>query len=198
MSRPPLRAAVLLSGGGRTLENLCEHAGRGDLACELGLVISNREDAFGLERARNHGLPTLVVDPRRELEPEAFSEAVFEAVEADGCDLVVLAGFLRFLPIPDRWLRRVLNIHPFLLPAFGGKDCYGDRVHRAALERGVKWSGCTVHYADNVYDNGPILVQRCVPVHEDDTVESLAARVFEEEKRALPEAIRLHAEAARA
>ena len=135
-----------------------------------------------------------MVNPRRELDPEAFSEAV----EADGCDLVVLAGFLRFLPILDRWFRRVLNIHTSLLPAFSGKGCCGDRVHRAALDRGVRWSGCTVHYADNGYDNGPILVQRRVPVREDDTVESLAARVFDEEQRALPEAIRLHAEAARA
>lgn len=193
MSPSPLRAAVLLSGSGRTLENLCEHAARGELACELGLVISNRADAFGLERARRHGLPTRIIDAERELSPEDFSREVFAAVEADGAELVVLAGFLRFLPIPERWLGRVLNIHPSLLPAFGGKGCYGDRVHRAALERGVKWTGCTVHYADNVYDNGPILVQRCVPVHEDDTVESLAARVFEEEKRALPEALRLHA-----
>jgi phosphoribosylglycinamide formyltransferase-1 len=193
VSRAPLRAAVLLSGSGRTLENLCEHAERGELACELGLVVSNRADAFGLERARRHGLPARVIDAERALSPEEFSREVFAAVEADGGELVILAGFLRFLPIPERWLGRVINIHPSLLPAFGGKGCYGDRVHRAALERGVKWSGCTVHYADNVYDNGPILVQRVVPVHEDDTVESLAARVFEEEKLALPEAIRLHA-----
>jgi len=187
------RAAVLLSGGGRTLENLAELAERGELACELGLVISNKADAYGLQRAANHGLPAEVIDAERALAPEAFGDAVFAAVEAAGCDLVVLAGFLRFLPIPERWLGRVLNIHPSLLPAFGGKGCYGDRVHRAALERGVKVTGCTVHYVDNVYDNGPILVQRVVDVRSDDTVDTLAARVFEEEKRALPEAIGLHA-----
>lgn len=187
------RAAVLLSGGGRTLENLAELAERDELACELALVISNKADAFGLQRAASHGLPADVIDAQRALAPDAFSDAVFTAVEAAGCELVVLAGFLRFLPIPERWLGRVLNIHPSLLPAFGGKGCYGDRVHRAALERGVKVTGCTVHYVDNVYDNGPILVQRVVDVLPDDTVDSLAARVFEEEKRALPEAIALHA-----
>ncbi len=104
----------------------------------------------------------------------------------------MLAGFLRFLPIPERWIGRVLNIHPSLLPAFGGKGYYGDRVHRAALERGVQFTGCTVHYVDNVYDNGPILLQRCIEVLESDDVESLAARVFELEKISLPEAIRQH------
>jgi phosphoribosylglycinamide formyltransferase-1 len=189
--RPP-RAAVLLSGGGRSLENLAQLAARGELACELALVLSNKRDAFGLERARRHGLETRVIDPERELSPEAFSEAVFAEVEGAGCVLVILAGFLRFLPIPERWLGRVLNIHPSLLPAFGGQGCYGERVHAAVLARGVQFTGCTVHYVDNVYDNGPILLQRCIEVHPDDDVASLAARVFAEEKLALPTAIALH------
>ena len=104
----------------------------------------------------------------------------------------MLAGFLRLLLLPPEWVGRVLNIHPALLPAFGGKGYWGDRVHRAVLERGVQFTGCTVHYVTNEYDAGPIVLQRCVAVHPDDTVERLAARVFEQEKVALPEAIRLH------
>jgi len=186
------RIAVLLSGGGRSLENLAECVERGELAVNLALVIASRPDAFGLTRAERLGLARLVLDPARELSPEAFSHEVFAAVEAAGCSLVVLAGFLRFLPIPRAWEGRVINIHPSLLPAFGGKGCYGRRVHAAVLERGVEFTGCTVHYADNEYDHGQILLQRCVPVLQEDDEESLAARVFEEEKLALPEAIRRH------
>ena len=182
----------MLSGGGRSLENLAELAQRGELACELGLVISNKSDAYGLERARGFGLETVVIDAAREMDAAQFGAEVFGAVERAGCDLVVLAGFLRFLPIPEEWIGRVLNIHPSLLPAFGGKGCYGDRVHTAVLERGVQFTGCTVHYVDNEYDNGPIVLQRCVEVRKGDDVKGLAARVFEEEKIALPEAIARH------
>lgn len=188
----PLKTAVLLSGGGRTLENLAVLIEAGELPIEIPLVIATSSDAYGLTRAKNHGLPTSVIDPGRELEPEAYSAEIFAAVEDRACELVVLAGFLRFLPIPEPWLGRVINIHPALLPAFGGKGFYGDRVHRAVLERGVQFTGCTVHYADNVYDNGPIILQRCIAVAPADTVDTLAARVFEEEKIALPEAIRVH------
>jgi len=194
---PTPRIAVLLSGGGRTLENLAEHIERGEVPGEIALVISNRSGVHGLVRAENRGFPTRVIDPDKQLSPEAFGEEVFRAVEEAGCELVILAGFLRFLPLPERWLGRVLNIHPALLPAFGGEGYYGNRVHRAVLEKGVWFTGCTVHYADNVYDHGPILLQRCIPVLPEDTVESLAARVFEEEKIALPEAVRLHVEGRR-
>jgi phosphoribosylglycinamide formyltransferase 1 len=185
-----MKVAILLSGGGRTLENLVECIARDELEMEIGVVIATKDSAYGLVRARNHGLPTGVIDPARELDNQAYSAAIFAAVEAKRCELVVLAGFLRFLPIPEPWLGRVINIHPALLPAFGGKGFYGDRVHRAVLERGVQFTGCTVHHADNVYDNGPIILQRCIEVLPEDTVDSLAARVFEEEKLALPEALR--------
>ncbi len=188
--------AVLVSGGGRSLENLAELCAAGALDAELGLVISNRPTAFALERAERLGIPSLVIDAEREMTPEAFSESVFQASEDAGCSLVVLAGFLRFLPIPPAWEGRVLNIHPSLLPAFGGKGYYGDKVHAAVLERGVKFIGCTVHYVDNVYDNGPILVQRVIDVLPEDDVHSLGARVFEEEKVALPAAITAHFERA--
>lgn len=188
------RIAVLVSGGGRSLENLADLRAAGELDAELCLVISNKPDAFALERAERLGIPSLVLDPEREMSPEVFSEAVFSAAEEADCSLVVLAGFLRLLPIPTTWEGRVLNIHPSLLPAFGGKGYYGDRVHRAVLERGVRYTGCTVHYVDNIYDNGPIAVQRLIEVAPDDTVETLGARVFEEEKIALPDAIRAHFE----
>lgn len=186
------RIAILVSGGGRSLENLSKLCSAEELEAELALVISNKADAFALERAARLAIPSLVIDPERQLSPEDFSAAVFEAATSADCALVVLAGFLRFLPIPPAWERRVLNIHPSLLPAFGGKGYYGDRIHRAVLERGVRYTGCTVHYVDNIYDNGPILIQRLVEVHPEDTVDSLGARVFDEEKIALPDSIRAH------
>jgi formyltetrahydrofolate-dependent phosphoribosylglycinamide formyltransferase len=191
------RLAVLVSGGGRSLENLCAVIERGELAAEVALVVSSRPGAFALERARRRGIPTALVDPGRELSPAELSAALFERVDAAGCELVVMAGFLRLCPVPARWSGRVLNVHPSLLPAFGGKGFYGERVHAAVLERGVQFTGCTVHYVDDEYDHGRILLQRCIPVLPGDTAETLAARVFEEEKLALPEAIRRHLARAR-
>lgn len=187
---PPPKLAVLVSGGGRSLENLADHIRAGRLRAEIALVISSKASAYALERAARLGLPHRVHRASRHGTPESFSAAVFADIEAAGCELVVLAGWLKFLPIPDPWLGRVINIHPSLLPAFGGQGFYGDRVHRAALARGVQFSGCTVHGVDNEYDHGPILLQRVVPVEPDDTVETLGARVFEAECEALPAAIR--------
>jgi folate-dependent phosphoribosylglycinamide formyltransferase PurN len=123
-----------------------------------------------------------------------WAARVWPLVEAAGADLVCNCGFLRLLPIPPRWENRVLNIHPGLLPAFGGKGMYGDRVHAAVLASGARESGCTVHFANNEYDRGPIILQKRVPVREGDTVQTLAARVFEVECEAYPEAIRLFGE----
>lgn len=186
------RLAVLASGGGRSLENLAQAIARGELAAEIALVLSNSEQALALERARRLGLAWVAVPHKAYADTQAFSAAVFATIEACRADLVVLAGFLRKLELPQAWIGRVFNIHPSLLPAFGGQGFWGERVHRAVLERGVQFSGCTVHYVTNEYDAGPILLQRCVRVHQDDTPDSLAARVFEEEKLALPEALRLH------
>lgn len=188
------RIAVFVSGGGRSLENLAERASAGEIPIEIALVLSNRADAFALERARRRGIPSVVIDAERKLDPARFSEAAFAEVERARCELVVLAGFLRLLVIPERWLGRVLNIHPSLLPRFGGKGFYGDKVHAAVLAERCDETGCTVHYVTNEYDAGPIVLQRRVRVEPTDDVHSLAARVFEEEKRALPEAIRRHFE----
>jgi phosphoribosylglycinamide formyltransferase-1 len=192
------RIGVLVSGGGRSLENLIEKVRAKELDCEIAVVVSSTPRAYALERAKRHEIPAVVLDPDRVQSPEDYSRDMFLALESFRCDAAVLAGFLRLLVVPKSWEGRVLNIHPALLPAFGGKGFYGDRVHRAVLARGVQFTGCTVHYVTNEYDAGPILLQRCVPVREGDSSESLAARVFEEEKIALPEALRMHFQRVRA
>jgi phosphoribosylglycinamide formyltransferase-1 len=188
-----LRIAVLVSGSGRSLENLAEAIGRGEVPGKLVLVLASNRKAFAIERAKRLAIPSVVVDAEKQLSPAEFSREAFAAIERAGADVAVMAGFLRLLPLPEAWIGRVLNIHPALLPAFGGKGYYGDRVHEAVLAAGVKETGCTVHYVDNEYDHGPVLLQRRIQVREDDTVETLGARVFEEEKIALPEALRMHA-----
>src|SRR5207253_6700036 len=190
----PIRLAVLLSGAGTTLQNLLDRTADGRLRARVALVVSNRPDAFGLTRAQRAGVPTAVVLRKAFPTREDFSRAVFDHCRQAGADLVCLAGFLQLLTIPDDFLGRVMNIHPALIPAFCGKGFHGRHVHEKVLESGVKVSGCTVHFADNVYDNGPIILQRTVPVLDHDTPDTLAARVFEQECEAYPEAIRLFAE----
>jgi len=190
----PIRLAVLLSGSGTTLQNLIDRIADGRLRAQIVLVISSKADAFGLERARKAGLPTAVVVRKDCADAQEFSRRVFEPIRRAEAQLVCMAGFLQLLPIPDDFLGRVMNIHPALIPAFCGKGFYGHRVHEAVLEYGAKVSGCTVHFADNQYDHGPIILQRTVPVRDDDTADTLAARVFEQECAAYPEAIRLFAE----
>ena len=186
-----IRIAVLISGGGTTLENLATRVGDGSLQAQIVSVISSNPGAYGLERAKNHGLPASVVDRRAAADVESFSAGVWGVVERSGAELVCLAGFLCLLRIPERWSNRVVNIHPALLPSFGGKGMYGLHVHRAVIEAGCKVSGCTVHYCDSTYDTGPIILQRCCPVLEDDTPEALAERVAKEERIAFPDAINL-------
>ncbi len=191
---PPLRLAVLLSGSGTTLQNLLDQIADGRLPAKVALVVSNRGDAFGLHRAQQAGVPAAVVERKDFGSREEFSQDVFNRCRAVGVDLVCLAGFLQLIHIPDDYHGRVMNIHPSLIPAFCGKNYYGQHVHEAALAYGVKVSGCTVHFADNQYDHGPIILQRAVPVLDEDTPQTLAARVFAEECQAYPEAIRLFAE----
>lgn len=182
------RLAVLLSGGGRSFENLVELSRRGEIASEISLVISSTAKAGGLDRAKRLGVPSLVIEAKG----AELAARVFSALDEARVDLACLAGWLKLLaPIPPSWKGRVLNIHPALLPAFCGKGYYGDRVHEAVLEAGVKLTGCTVHFCDDEYDHGPIVIQRSCPVEDGDDAHSLAARVFEEEKIAYPEAIRL-------
>lgn len=184
----PRRLAVLLSGSGRTLENLLDRIAAGTLGATIVTVVSSRPDVRGVEIARRAGIP-VVVSPRSGRSTADWSEAIFAACRDAAPDLVVMAGFLHLLAIPADFAGRVVNIHPSLLPAFGGRGFHGDHVHRAVLERGCTVSGCTVHLVDDEYDHGRILLQATVPVLPDDTVASLAARVFAAECDALPAAI---------
>jgi formyltetrahydrofolate-dependent phosphoribosylglycinamide formyltransferase len=193
MLTTPLRIAVLLSGTGRTLVNLNDHISAG-LPARVVRVISTRPDVLGVERARLAGIPVEIISRKSFDSVSAFSEAIFQVCRIDSAELVCLAGFLQRLRIPADFAGRVMNIHPSLLPAFGGKGMYGHHVHEAVLEHGVKWTGCTVHFVDDEYDQGPIILQRIVPVLQDDTAEILAERVFAQECAAYPEAIRLFAE----
>jgi formyltetrahydrofolate-dependent phosphoribosylglycinamide formyltransferase len=160
----------------------------------VALVIASNAEAFALERARRSGIPAALVSRQEAGSLEEFSRRIFAECRQANVDLVCLAGFLQLIHVPDDFLGRVMNIHPALIPAFCGKGFYGHHVHEAVLACGAKISGCTVHFADNQYDHGPIILQKPVPVLDDDTPESLAARVFEQECLAYPEAIRLFAE----
>ncbi len=194
-NRLPTKLAVLVSGGGTTLINLLENINAGTLAAEVVLVIASNDDAANTVRqklnAHGSSLPVHTFARKTYDSTNAFSDAIFTAVRDAGAELVCLAGFLSLLVIPEDYSLKVLNIHPALLPAFGGKGMYGHHVHEAVLAAGCKVSGCTVHFADNTYDTGPILLQKCVPVLDNDTAYTLAERVFDAECAAYPEAINL-------
>lgn len=181
------RIAILLSGRGSNFEAIADNVAAGKINAEIGLVLSNRADALGLERARQRGLPTLYL-PSKGLEREQYDRQVIAALKERQIDLVCLAGFMRLLSpyFIREFPYRILNIHPALLPAFPGLE-----AQQQALEHGVKVSGCTVHFVDEFVDHGPTIVQACVPVLNDDTVETLSARILKEEHRIYSEAINL-------
>ena len=190
----PLPLAVLISGGGTTLRNLLERIDAGRLSATVKLVISSSAKAGGLRFAAEASIESLVVSLKDSPSPEAYRDAIFGPCREAGVALVVMGGFLKHVLIPDDFQHRVINIHPALIPAFCGKGYYGHHVHQAVLDYGAKISGCTVHFADNQYDHGPIILQRAVDVLDDDTPETLAARVFAQECEAYPEAIQMIAE----
>ncbi len=187
---------MLVSGTGTNLQALLDACDSGEIPAEVAVVISNVPDALALERARRAGVPAIVIDHRAGSGAPAFEAALRRALEAHRVDLVCLAGFLKILsPVfVAAFAGRVMNIHPALLPAFGGKGMYGDRVHEAVLASGARVSGCTVHFVTEEPDAGPIIEQAAVPVHDDDTPRTLAARVRKEELRLYPKAVRLFAE----
>jgi len=189
----PLRLAVLLSGSGTTLQNFIDLAAAGQLPAKVVKVVASRRDAFGLERAARAGIPAAVVRRRREQSVAEFSAAVWAEAEAAAPDLVLFAGFMLQLDVPERWVGRVMNVHPALLPAFGGKGMYGHFVHEAVLRHGCRVTGATVHFVDNEYDHGPIVLQKAVEVREDDTPETLAVRVQAAEREIYPQAVGLFA-----
>jgi formyltetrahydrofolate-dependent phosphoribosylglycinamide formyltransferase len=185
---------VFVSGSGRTLQNFIDLRAAGQLPIDIPLVIGSRPGLLGVERATRAGIPAEVVERKKFATLGDFSNAVFSLCDRAKVDLICLAGWLCLLDIPQRYLGRMMNVHPALLPSFGGKGMFGHHVHQAVLDHGCKVSGCTVHILDNTYDTGPIILQRTCPVQEDDTADTLADRVFEQEKLAYPEAIRLFAQ----
>ncbi len=190
----PLRIGVLLSGEGTSLENLCDEIDAGRVPAQVVLVVSSKEGVGGLARAERRGIPAVAVPRKRIRDVTEFNDRIHTELEKHGVELVACLGFLSPFELRGRYEDRCINVHPALIPAFSGQGMYGSRVHRAVLEKGVKLSGATVHLVNESYDDGPILLQEAVPVHEDDTVESLAARVQAAERRLVPEAIRLFAE----
>jgi formyltetrahydrofolate-dependent phosphoribosylglycinamide formyltransferase len=190
----PINLAVLVSGSGTTLQNLIDQIRANKLDARIKLVIGSRPGLPGVERAQRAGIPAHVVDRKQFTDVSSFSRSVFKLIDPAEVQLICLGGWLSLLEIPQVWQGRMMNIHPALLPRFGGKGMHGRHVHEAVLAAGCKVSGCTVHFVDAAYDTGPIILQRTCAVMEDDTPESLARRVFEEERVAYPEAIRLFAE----
>lgn len=174
----PLRIVVLISGGGTTLRNLIGKRAAGELNAEIVAVVSSSADAQGLRYAELAGIPAAVIDRKQFQSHPEFSRAVFDRCREAKADLVVMGGWLKLVEVPDDFIGRVINIHPALIPSFCGKGMYGPSVHAAVLAHGAKLSGCTVHFVDNQYDQGPIIAQRSVPVLDTDTPQSLAARVF--------------------
>lgn len=196
MTTTPLRIGALISGGGRTVINLLDVIERGELDAEIVVVISSSHTATGVERIRARGLPVKIAAARDFQNDDERHQFITETLATTRVDLVCACGYLKWIRVDPELTNHIVNIHPALLPDFGGAGMYGDRVHAAVLASGATESGCTVHFVDDVYDHGPTIVQRRCPVLAHDTVESLAARVFEQECLAYPEAIRLLAKSA--
>ncbi|MCP4003873.1 MAG: phosphoribosylglycinamide formyltransferase [bacterium] len=189
----PLRISVLLSGSGTSLENLFEHRDKGQLDVEFASVISSKASAFGLERARRRGVPAYAVPRKSHRDERDFNDALHQVLDENPADLLVLAGFLSKIELRG-YNGRAMNTHPALIPSFSGTGFYGDRVHRAVLEAGVKLSGVTVHFCDEEYDTGPIILQESVPVLDDDSLETLRTRIQAKERELYPRAIQLYAQ----
>lgn len=197
MSKPthkPLRIAVLISGSGRTLKNFIDLAAEGKLPVDICLVISSTPQARGLQHAVDAGIATQIFKRRDTASDEDYGTVIFDACRAAKVDYVVMAGFLKLVPVPEDFVGRVVNIHPSLIPSFCGQGMYGHHVHQAVLDYGAKVTGCTVHFVDNQYDRGPIIWQQPVPVFDEDSADSLAKRVFEAEREAYPHVLRLLAQ----
>jgi phosphoribosylglycinamide formyltransferase-1 len=193
-ARAPLRVAVLLSGSGTSLENVFEHIEQRGLPALVVCVIASKESAFGLTRAAQRGVPALAIPRKKFADVTSFNDAIHAELAKHDVELVACLGFLSIFEPRERYRGRAINVHPALIPAFCGKGMYGQRVHEAVLARGCKISGATVHVVDDEYDHGPILAQRAVEVRDDDTPDTLAARVQAAERELVPEVIRAIAE----
>lgn len=186
----PFSIAFLLSGSGTTLENLLSQIKKEEVKAKVKVVISSREDVFGLERAKKWNIPHQVIAYKKyKHDPETYSNIITETLLKYNVDLVVMGGFMSLYLVPDELKNKVINIHPALIPAFSGKGFYGDKVHQAVLDYGVKYTGCTVHFVDQIYDHGAIIDQAIVRVETNDTLESLKEKVGIEEKKLYPKVI---------
>ena len=193
-SRDSLRIGVLLSGEGTSLENLFERIDAGEVPATIAVVISSKEDVGGLRRAERRGVPAVAISRKRHRDLREFNDLIHAELERHGVEFVALLGFLSPFELRGKFEGRAINVHPALIPAFSGKGFYGRKVYDAVFAKGVKVTGATVHFVDEEYDHGPIILQEAVSVLEDDTVETLSARVQAAERRLVPEAIRLFAE----
>jgi phosphoribosylglycinamide formyltransferase-1 len=191
-----LNLVVLASGGGTNLQAIIDNIEAGELNAQIKAVISNNSKAFALERARNHNIPAMHLSHKQFETSEEFDQKLLFVLKENETDMIVLAGYMKMISptVIRQYKHRIINIHPALLPSFGGKGMYGIHVHEAVIKSGVKVTGVTVHTVDEVYDHGPILYQKCVPVLPDDTPESLQQRVLPYEHEAYSEVIKLFAE----
>jgi phosphoribosylglycinamide formyltransferase-1 len=198
MTRPPIRIAIMVSGQGRgtNMQAIIDACASGKINGEVVLVIGVKDDAPAMERARSAGVKTLTISPKDYATAEEYDNAIFQALADHRVDLICLAGYMRVLgaKIVERWRNRIMNVHPALIPSFCGKGMYGHHVHEAVIARGVKYTGVTVHFVDEDYDTGPIILQTVVPVEDDDTPETLAARVLKQEHQTYTDAIALFAD----
>ncbi|MCL6472931.1 MAG: phosphoribosylglycinamide formyltransferase [Firmicutes bacterium] len=191
MSSKPVRIGVLISGSGSNLEAIIDKCEAGELPAKVVVVVSSRADAYGLVRAKNHGIPAIHVARKEHADESSYNRAILDILKEHGVELVVMAGYMRLLgkEILDAYPNRVMNIHPALLPSFPGAHGIRD-----ALNYGVKVTGVTVHFANEIYDEGPIILQEAVPIQEDDTEETLAERIHAVEHIIYPKAIKLYCE----
>lgn len=189
-----IRLGVLISGGGTTLMNILQYIKDERLNAEIPIVISSRSDVKGVHRAENAGLNVEIIRKKDFSDINEFSKEIQKKLTDANVELVIQAGWLCLWEIPEKYRNKVMNIHPALLPSFGGKGMFGEHVHQVVLQKGCKVSGCTVHFCSNQYDTGPVIIQRTVPVKDDDTPDSLAKRVFQQECIAYPQAIKLFAD----
>ncbi len=191
-----LNLVVLASGGGTNLQAIIDNIEAGKLNAQIKAVISNNSKAFALERARNHHIPTMHLSHKQFNTSEEFDQKLLSVLKENETDMIVLAGYMKMIAptVIRQYKNRIINIHPALLPSFGGKGMYGIHVHEAVIKSGAKVTGVSVHLVDEIYDHGAIVMQKTVPVSDDDTPESLAERVLKVEHQAYSEAIQLFAE----
>ncbi|MEL7604487.1 MAG: phosphoribosylglycinamide formyltransferase [Sedimentibacter saalensis] len=193
---PQLNIGVLISGSGTNLQSLIDNVENGQIDGKITVVISNKIDAYGLERARKHNIKSVFVDQKNYQDSEIYNEAVIKELKSNGVELVVLAGYLKILSrnFIETYRNRIINVHPSLIPSFCGKGYYGLKVHEAAVNYGVKISGATVHFVDEEADSGPIIIQETVKVDFKDTPEKLQKKVLKIEHKILPQAVKLFCE----